>query len=108
MLLGKEWSSMGVKKRAPWKERYVRLMKAFKAKFPKYQYERCGKRNKGRRSRSSPNSPTTLLIRGEQQSGSMMTPRYAPYHLPPQHYAVHPPHGNAYSVQQVHYLLEQA
>lgn len=107
-ILGKEWSAMDVAKKAPWNELYERLMKAFKAKFPEYQYERGGKRNKKRRSRSAPNSPTALLVRGEQQRGSMMTPRYAPYHIPPQHYAVYPPHGHAYPVQQVHYRPEQA
>lgn len=107
-LLGKEWSSMGVEKKAPWNELYERLMKAFKAKFPEYQYERGGKRNKKRRSRSAPNSPTALLIRGEPYRGNMMTPRYAPYHVPPQHYAVYPPHAHAYPVQQVHYRQEPA
>lgn len=48
-ILGREWNNMTPDQKAPWAELADRLMRAFKKKFPDYQYERGGSRRNGRR-----------------------------------------------------------
>ena len=60
-LLGKEWNSMSPDQKAPWNELAERLMRAFKKKFPDYQYERGGgKKALKKRPRSAPSSISIL------------------------------------------------
>lgn len=105
-ILGKEWGALPADKKEPWSELYERLMRAFKKKYPDYQYERGGKRSKKRRSRSDPphpgalrlvNIPRTAMVHPGPHSAvhtSHHSPRYLPY--------PHPGQGIFYAQQQQH------
>lgn len=106
-ILGKEWGALPSDKKEPWSELYERLMRAFKKKYPDYQYERGGKRAKKRRSRSDPPPPAALRLIDIPRSAIVHSgvphsalhsahhsPRYLPY--------PHPGQGIFYAQQQQH------
>ncbi|KAL1408691.1 hypothetical protein Q8F55_005504 [Vanrija albida] len=83
-LLGKEWNSMTPDQKAPWNELAERLMRAFKKKFPDYQYERGGTKKllKKQRARSAPNA--LALITSPR---SMAETAYRVHGMHPYHHA---------------------
>lgn len=93
-LLGKEWNSMTPDQKAPWNELAERLMRAFKKKFPDYQYERGGTKKllKKQRARSAPNA--LALITSPR---SMAETAYRVHGMHPYHHARVP---SGYQLQQ--------
>lgn len=92
-LLGKEWNSMTPDQKAPWNELAERLMRAFKKKFPDYQYERGGgKKQLKKRPRSLVLAPPPNTMLGARRASQ-------PYHVrmvTDPHSPVWDPSQNAY------------
>lgn len=93
--LGREWSLMSSAQKAPWKELTEYLMRAFKQKFPKSQYDRATNRSgRSLRPSSSPSRSSWILAPSDVPTANAdfpdLAPRQAPQRCAPERFAPQP------------------